>query len=462
MFCAIVGNHEDGHDFAASAVAAGASSLAVQRWLPLDVAQLKVPSTRAALGPLAAAFHGRPADELATVGVTGTNGKTTTTHLLEAALIASGRTTGLIGTVEYRCGAWSEPASLTTPEPSKLHGLLAQMRARGADSIVMEVSSQALDQHRVDGITFDVGIWLNLTEEHLDYHGTLEQYYASKALLFEPEHSRSGFVCIDDEWGHRLAAQATIPTVTFGRDPTADVHVEVLGTGLGGTDILLDIDGGVRLHAPVVGEVTANDIAAAYLAARSLGAEPNPVARGIATCSWVPGRFELVDAGQPFMVIVDYAHTPDALHRAIVTARELASPDGSVHLVVGCRGGKDRLKRQATGRAAAEADDPILTTDDPDGEDPAEIVNQMRLGTIDMPSDHVREEIDRRAAIRAAIEGAGAGDVVLITGRGHEQSRRLGARLEPFDDREVAALALAEVGYFDNPSAVVSRSSTGV
>jgi UDP-N-acetylmuramoyl-L-alanyl-D-glutamate--2,6-diaminopimelate ligase len=460
MFCAVPGDHVDGHDLAYDAVARGASCLAVQRWLPFDVPQVLVPSTRAALGTLAAALHGNPADAMALIGVTGTNGKTTTTHLLQSALDSSGRRSGLLGTVENRWGAWSEPSFLTTPEPPELHKLLARMRTHGVDSVAMEVSSQGLDQHRVNGLMFDVAVWLNLAEEHLDYHGTMEQYYASKALLLEPKRARRGLVCIDDEWGRRLASHATIPVVTFGRSPWADVQVDVLSATLDGTRVRLSgVDGGVELEAPVVGAITACDIAAAYLAARWLGAEPSAVARGIATCSWVPGRFERVDAGQPFMVIVDYAHTPDALERLIRTARSLTQPGGQIHLVLGCRGGKDRFKRPTTGRVVATADHPILTTDDPDGEDPAAIVDQVLVGVIDIPHDHIRVELDRRAAIRLAISSAAPGDVVLITGRGHERRRHLGSDVEYFDDRAVAAEALANAGFSPVLQAVPSSAS---
>lgn len=450
LFAAVVGERSDGHDHAAEAVARGATGLLVQRWLPLDVPQLRVPWTRGALGPLSAAAYGHPGRRLTLLGVTGTNGKTTTAHLARSALLAAGHACGLLGTVENRFGDWSEPSRLTTAEAPELQRLLARMTARGADSVVMEVSSQGLDQHRVDGIRYDVAVWLNLGTDHLDYHGTVEQYWAAKARLFTDELSRERVICVDSAWGRRLAHQVRERVTTFARTPgvAADVHVELVSSGLDGTQVVLHgAEEAVRLQAPVVGAVNADNVAAAYLAARRLGASPAQAAEGLRACSSIPGRFELVDAGQPFLVIVDYAHTPDAYGPLVATARRFTGPGGEVHLVVGCRGEKDRFKRPETGRVAVQADHPVFTTDSPGREDPRDIVAQMMAGVLALPHGHVRVILNRREAIHHAIATARRGDVILIAGRGHERTRRLRERAEQFDDRLVAAEALTVAGY---------------
>ncbi len=448
LFCAVRGTARDGHLFAEDAVAHGASALLVEHWLPLPVPQIRVPWARLAAGLAAAAVHGRPSAQMDVVGVTGTNGKTTTTYLLHAALGAGGRRPGMIGTVEVRWPGGSQPAGLTTPASTTLQRMLARMRDDGVDSVVLEASSQGLDQQRLTGTQFALGVFLNLGHDHLDYHGTVEHYYASKAILFEPDLSRHGLVCIDDEWGRRLAYQARIPVTTFGVSAGGDVRVEVLKTGLDGTRVrLVGVDGDPELAAPVIGAVNAANIAAAYLAARHLGVDPDAAAAGLAGCELVPGRFQLVDHGQPFLVVVDYAHTPDALAHLLRTARDLTAPGGRVHLVVGSRGGKDRMKRPLTGRVAGTADHPVITTDSPGNEDPAGIVEQIMVGTLDVPSGHVEAEPDRRRAIRHVVATAAPGDVVVITGRGHEPTRRVGDVNEAFDDREEAAEALRARGY---------------
>lgn len=448
LFCAVRGTARDGHGFAEEAVRRGASALLVERWLPLPVPQVRVLLSRPAAGLAAAEVYGHPSAAMDLVGVTGTNGKTTTAYLLQAALAAGGRRPGMIGTVEVRGPGWWQPARLTTPEATELQRLLARMRDAGADSAVLEASSQGLDQHRLAGTRFRLGVFLNLGAEHLDYHGTVEHYYAAKAALLDPTMSERGLVCVDDDWGRRLAYQAQIPVTTFGRTPHADVTVELLGTGLGGTRVrLCGIDEDPELEAPVVGAVNAGNLAAAYLSARHLGVDPAAAAGGLAGCEAVPGRFQLVESGQPFLVVIDYAHTPDALGHLLETGRALAAPDGRVHLVVGSRGGKDRMKRPLTGRVAASADHPVISTDSPGDENPGRIIDEILVGTLDVPRDHIEVEPDRRRAIRHVIESARAGDVVVITGRGHEPTRRIAGRTEGFDDRDEAAAALRACGY---------------
>ncbi|HZD66834.1 MAG TPA: UDP-N-acetylmuramoyl-L-alanyl-D-glutamate--2,6-diaminopimelate ligase, partial [Acidimicrobiales bacterium] len=358
LFCAVRGARVDGHTCAERAVERGAAALLVERWLDLDVPQLRVPNTRAALGPVAAAVYGRPSAALRTVGVTGTNGKTTVTWALAEAFAAAGWAPGLIGTIETRVVDRRQRAALTTPQPSELQATLATMAAEGVEALAMEVSSQALDQCRVDGICFDVAVFLGMAPEHLDYHGTMAHYYASKAALFDPARATLGVVRVDDEWGRRLAHQAAIPVTTFGTSPEAQVRVEEVSTGLWGTRCRLrgGPDGTVELASPLIGAYNATNLAATYLAARLLGVGRDEAVAGIGACEPVPGRFQPVDRGQPFLVVVDFAHTPDAMAVAVDTARSLVAPGGRVHVVFGCAGERDRLKRPTMGRAAARAD----------------------------------------------------------------------------------------------------------
>ncbi|MCL2728943.1 MAG: UDP-N-acetylmuramoyl-L-alanyl-D-glutamate--2,6-diaminopimelate ligase [Actinomycetia bacterium] len=448
LFCALPGAHYDGHDFAEAAVRAGARALLVQRFLDLDVPQLRVPSVRWAMGPVAAAVHGRPAERLALAGVTGTNGKTTTTYLLQAAFVASGWRSGLLGTVETRIGRqrWTSP--LTTLEAPDLHRVFARMRRDGVRAAAMEVSSHALDQHRVGGITFDVAVFTNLAAEHLDYHGTIEQYYYSKSLMFTEEHCRQALVCVDDEWGVRLASHGTVPMLTFGQSPRAQARITDVASDRHGVRIVLDCaDGAVELSTRTMGFCNATNLAAAYLAARALGVPPEAAIHGIGRCPAIPGRSEVVDLGQPFLVVVDYAHTPGALSAQIATARELTGPGGRVMVVVGCRGGRDRYKRPDVGRAAVDSDIAIFTSDSPGEEDPQAIVAAMMTGALGLPDRPVVVELDRVAAISRAIAMAGPGDVVLIVGRGHESTQYVAGHDLPLDDREQARAALMAHGW---------------
>ncbi|MGF1429035.1 UDP-N-acetylmuramoyl-L-alanyl-D-glutamate--2,6-diaminopimelate ligase [Kitasatospora sp. LaBMicrA B282] len=448
LFCAMPGARTDGHRHAAAAVAAGARALLVQRFLDLEIPQLRVPNVRWAIGPIAAALHGRPADGLAIAGVTGTNGKTTTSYLLHAAFVAAGWPAGQLGTVETRIGAHRWASALTTLEAPDLQRLFGRMRAAQLRAAAMEVSSHALDQHRIGGIVFDVGVFTNLSAEHLDYHGTMEQYYYSKSLLFLPERCRRALICVDDDWGARLAAQAQVPVLTFGHSERAQARITAAHCDRSGTWIRLDCaDGPVELSAPVLGACNTTNLAAAYLAARALRVPADRAVAGIAGCPPVPGRSEAVTAGQPFLVLVDYAHTPGALAQQLATCRDLLAPGGRVHLVVGSRGGRDRYKRPETGRAALAADTTVLTSDSPGDEDPRAIVEQMLAGGLGQSDGRVLVELDRAAAIRLAVGLAGPGDVVLVVGRGHETSQQVAGREVPFDDREQARAALAARGW---------------
>ncbi len=444
LFVARRGAQADGHRFVADAVAQGAAAVVAEHRQAAAIPQLVVPNTSAAVGPLAAAFYDHPSRRLAVVGVTGTNGKTTTCELVRAAIEATGRPAGQIGTIATRVGRQTEPATMTTPTPTELQRHLFRMVQAGVEAVAMEVSSHALDQYRVDGTEFAVGLFTNLDTEHLDYHGTLEQYWASKARLFEPGRCRTALVCVDSPWGQRLAHQARVPVVTFGAGPDAQVRYEVEDRGLAGSVVrLTGAHGTVTIPTQMVGAVNGPNVAGAYLAAREIGVPGATIVEALAACPRPPGRFELVDEGQPFLVVVDYAHTPEALASLVATARRCAAPGGRVRVVVGARGGRDRFKRPRTGAVAASAGPVVLTTDSPGSEDPWSIIEQLRLGTVEVPGADVAVEPDRRRAIAMAVEAAEPGDVVLIVGRGHEQVQHIGGHAIPLDDRQVAHAALS-------------------
>ncbi len=442
LFFALPGTRTDGHDHAGAAVAAGAIALVVERPLELGVAQLVVPSVRAAVGPISSVFYGRPSEELAVVAVTGTNGKTTTCALVRRCLTSAGLVAGQIGSVGTHFLGRSIATSLTTPQAPDVQWTLRQMVRSGVTAVAMEASSHGLDQRRMDGVRVDVGVFTNLTREHLDYHGTMERYLDAKARLFEPSRCRAALVCVDDEWGRELARRLEIPVTTFGQSPAADVCFSVEERGLDGIAVdLWGPEGAVRLESPLVGRVNGANVVAAYLATRSLGVSSDAARDGLATAPAPPGRFELVDAGQPFLVVVDYAHTPDALAALIATARRIAT--GRVTVVLGARGGRDKGKRPETGRVAASADRVLLTTDSPGEEPIADIIRALYRGALEAAtSSEVIVEPDRRAAIDRALDASEAGDVVLIVGRGHEQFQHIGSETVALDDREAARESL--------------------
>lgn len=422
LFCCLPGATADGHDFAAAAVDAGAVALVVERPVPLDVPQVVAADARSAMGHLAAALAGHPCRDLAMVGVTGTNGKTTTTHLIASILSAAGRPTGIIGTLS---------GVHTTPESPDLQRRLAEMRDGGDTAVAMEVSSHALALHRVAGCSFDVGVFTNLGRDHLDFHGTIERYFAAKAALFTPELCALGVVNADDVHGRLLIDTAPIPIVPFSADELTDVEVTASGHSYTWRGQAVSVRMGAHFNVM-------NSLAAAT-AATALGLDPDVVAAGLRDARPVPGRFEAVDAGQPFAVVVDYAHTPDGLREVLSTARQVA--DGARVLVVfGCGGDRDREKRPEMGRvAAAAADTVVVTSDNPRSEDPEAIIASILSGVTDDYRDTVVVvEVDRRRAIDTALRAARPGDVVVIAGKGHETSQTIGATVVPFDDRAVA------------------------
>ena len=439
LFFCVRGGQGDGHDFATSAVIRGATSLVLERWLPLDAVQVRVPSVRRAMGPISAAFHGDPAGRMTLVGVTGTNGKTTTTYLLEAVFRHAGRTPGVVGTTGVRIDGRSVPFPRTTPEAPDLQRLLAQMVDEGVNATALEVSSHGLHQHRVGGMRFDVAVFTNLTQDHLDYHASMEDYFEAKARLFAPEVSDVAVVNDDSEDGRRLAGR--IPTITYGVGEGADVRARDVETTRLGVSFRVD---GVQIRSPLRGSFNVENCLAALATARALQIDPDVAAAAIGTVRGVPGRVEPVEAGQDFLVLVDYAHTPDSLENVLAAARPLAG--GRLLVVFGCGGDRDRAKRPLMGTVAtSNADVTIVTSDNPRSEDPAAIIGEIEPGASAGGGAYVVEP-DRRTAIRLAMSEARAGDVVVIAGKGHETYQELADRTIAFDDREVAAEEIRALG----------------
>ena len=403
LFFCINGAHADGHELAPVAVEAGAVAVVVERHLDLELPQLLVPNVRAAIGPLAARFFGDPTQELDVAAVTGTNGKTTTAFLLRAILDEAGRRPALLTNIERRVGGEQRPVGLNTPEAIDLQRLLREMLDAGDHTCVMEATSIAGAMGRLASMRFAVLVFTNLTQDHLDFHGTMEEYYAAKRELFA--QAERAVVNVGDEWGARLAAE--LPAArTFTPDDELPFPVRLRG----------------RFNR-------ANALGAIW-AARELGVDEQAIARGLEQVHGVPGRFESVERGQPFAVIVDYAHTPDSLVNVLQAARGLG--DGRVTVVFGAGGDRDRDKRPLMGRAAAaNADRAIVTTDNPRSEDPAAIAEQVAEGRLEIV-------LDRRRAIAAALADAGPGDVVVIAGKGADTEMEIATGNIAFDDREVA------------------------
>lgn len=427
LFVAVSGARADGHDFVADAVAAGAVAVLGERRVDVDVPQVIVPDTRTVVGPVSAAFHGVPSARLAVVGVTGTNGKTTTVHLLQAVLRHVGRPTGMIGTLT---------GTRTTPEATDLQADLAERVAAGEQVVAMEVSSHSLAMHRVDGTRFAVAVFTNLSRDHLDFHRNMEAYFSAKARLFEPAFSEQAAVNLDDPHGRLLRDAAVVPTTGFGLDEVGRLELEVTRSRFRWRGEAVELGLGGRFNV-------ANALAAAT-AASLLGVADADIAAGLGAAAPVPGRFEVVDGGQPFAVVVDYAHTPDGLEQVLAAARAVAGV-ARVLVVFGCGGERDATKRPAMGRVAvAGADRVVLTSDNPRGEDPDAIMSAVRQGMGQTATLAV--ERDRRRAIALALGAARPGDVVVLAGKGHEVTQVFADRVEDFDDRQVAREELARLG----------------
>jgi UDP-N-acetylmuramoyl-L-alanyl-D-glutamate--2,6-diaminopimelate ligase len=438
LFCCVPGAVDDGHAYAAAAVEAGAAALLVERWIDdVSAPQVRVASVREAMGPVAAVVFGHPAESLSMAGITGTNGKTTTTYLLEAIWRAAGVRPGVIGTTGARVDGEPVPLARTTPEAPDLHRLLARMREAGVGAVAMEVSSHALAQHRVGGVTFDVAAFTNLSQDHLDFHPSMEDYFAAKASLFTSARAARAGVNNDDPWGRRLLEDPAVPTTTYGLDPGADLRATDVSSTVNGLAFTID---GVAFRSRLRGVFNVSNCLAAVAVAGTLGITLEVAARGLAAVEGVPGRVEPVDAGQDFLVVVDYAHTPDSIRSVLQAARPLAS--GRLIVVFGCGGDRDRDKRPLMGAAATSlADLTILTSDNPRSEDPLAIIADIEPGAQEGDGAYVVEP-DRRAAIGMAVEHAASGDVVVIAGKGHEPYQEIGDDTVPFDDRRVAHEAL--------------------
>lgn len=434
LFCCVPGDHVDGHDFAEAAASAGAAALLVDHEVAVDLPQLRVDDVRAAMAVASSFVAGDPSSDVVVIGVTGTNGKTTVTYLLDAILREAGRSVAVLGTL-------SGPR--TTPEAPDLQQWLAARRDEGTEVVAMEVSSHALALHRVDGTHFAAAIFTNLSRDHLDFHETMESYFEAKARLFTPELSARAVVNLDDPSGRLLRDTATIETTTYSLDDVDDLEVGRRGSTF--------VWRGQRVALPLGGRFNvANALAAAETAVVVLGIDPSIVARGLAQPPVIPGRFELVDEGQPFTVIVDYAHTPDGLDRLLEAAGEMAG-SGQVRVVFGCGGDRDATKRPAMGSvAAARADQVVLTADNSRSEDTAAIIEAVQRGTRQVADPRARDivvEPDRRAAIARILGDAAPDDVVVVAGKGHETTQTIGDEILPFDDREVAREVLRRAGF---------------
>jgi UDP-N-acetylmuramoyl-L-alanyl-D-glutamate--2,6-diaminopimelate ligase len=435
VFFCVRGMTRDGHDFAPDAIARGAAALVVDHPLGLGVPEVVVDDVRAAMAPAAAKLAGDPTAALQVVGITGTNGKTTSAFIVRALLEAAGRQTGLLGTVTSVIGGNQAPTVRTTPEAIDLQRTFAQMLDAGDECCAMEVSSHALELHRADAIHWAVAVFTNLTQDHLDFHPDMEAYFVAKRRLFEAG-PRAAVINVDDPYGRRLAAD--FDAVTIAIDHDADLRAHDVRFELTGSTFTVD---GLELRSPLPGRFNVLNVLGAVAVARALGIDDETIARAVPQAGRVPGRFEPVDEGQPFAVLVDYAHTPDSLENVLRAGRQLAR--ARVICVFGAGGDRDRGKRPEMGRIAGELTDvAIVTSDNPRSEDPEAIIAEVLAG---MKTAHTPAitEVDRRAAIDRAIGLAGEGDVVIIAGKGHEQGQEFAdGRKVPFDDVTVAREAL--------------------
>lgn len=438
LFCCIRGEHDDGHEFAAAAVEKGAVALLVDHPLPLPVPQVVVGAdeVRRVMAIASCRLWGEPSRALTTVGVTGTNGKTSVTHLLAAVLDAAGQPTTVIGTLS---------GTRTTPEAPDLQCQLAAALASSRQAAVVEVSSHALVQSRVHGTWFAAGVFTNLAHDHLDFHGSMDAYFAAKALLFENEHCAQAVVNRDDPWGRMLVERLRrrgMPVWTYSLDDAEDIRSDAQRTTFSWREkrVSMAMAGGFQV---------ANALAAATTAA-ALGVEADTIVAGLARARPIPGRFEVVvgPPSVPFTVVVDFAHTPDALAVALQSARAITGPGGRVLCVFGCGGDRDRAKRPDMGSvAAAGADLVVVTADNARGEDVRRIADDVMAGIGVEASRRTSVLLDRRAAIESAVSRSSSGDVVLVAGKGHERTLDIGGRSVPFDDRQVVAEAVAAAGY---------------
>ncbi len=455
LFFAIRGEKTDGNSFVSDAVARGAIAIASEQpipgTMPANFPWIQVADARKALAITAANYFGRPAGVLKLVGITGTNGKTTTAYLVDSILRAAGCEVGLFGTIGHRLVREARPAANTTPESLDLQGFLADVVRAGGTHAVLEASSHALAMDRLWGCPFAVAIFTNLTRDHLDYHKTFEEYFAAKRRLFEGTGAgapAAGVINVDDEYGKQLAGLAT-RTLTYSMDGRADITTRKPAISFSGIECTVETPAGkIEIRSQLVGRTNVYNILAAVGAGVALDLSREVIAAGVAQLTAVPGRFERIDAGQPFLVVVDYAHTDDALRNLLAAAKEL-NPDGRIITLFGCGGDRDRTKRPLMGEAAGRMSDiVVLTSDNPRSEDPLLIINDAIVG-VQRANAKFLVEPDRERAIEIAIDQARPGDIVLLAGKGHETTQVLRDRTIEFDDRQVARRILGRHGYGD-------------
>jgi UDP-N-acetylmuramoyl-L-alanyl-D-glutamate--2,6-diaminopimelate ligase len=453
LFVAIHGEKTDGNQYVAEAARRGAVAIISEQEnagaLPAGFPWIQVADARKALAISAANFYMRPAEVLKLIGVTGTNGKTTTSYLVDSILRAAGCEVGLLGTIAYRLVRETVPAPNTTPESLDLQKYLAEIVHAGGTHAVLEASSHALALNRLWGCPFAVAIFTNLTRDHLDYHKTFEEYFAAKRRLFEGTGAAApaaGVINRDDEYGLKLLGLAA-RTLTYGLEPGADITTRKPAFSSAGIEFVAETPAGkIEIRSKLVGRPNVYNILAAIGAGVALGLSPEVIGRGIAQLSAVPGRFERIDVGQPFLVVVDYAHTDDALRNLLATARDL-NPDGRILTLFGCGGDRDRTKRPLMGEAAGQASDiVVLTSDNPRSEDPLLIINDVIVG-VQRTKAKLFVEPDRQKAIERVLDEARSGDIVVLAGKGHETYQVLRDRTIEFDDREVARKVLRRHGF---------------
>jgi UDP-N-acetylmuramoyl-L-alanyl-D-glutamate--2,6-diaminopimelate ligase len=448
LFIALRGSSTDGHRFVSQAISNGAKVVVMEDdaalpdsyFMHTGVVKVVVSNTRAALAQMAARFYGHPADQLTMIGVTGTNGKSTTTHIVKEILESNGIRSGLIGTIYHLIGFDRVPATHTTPESLELQELLARMVGSGCNAAVMEVSSHALHQHRTDTISFDAAVFTNLTQDHLDYHGSMDEYFNAKKRLFDGLDSDAhAIVNIDDPWGERIVSSCRATVCTYGVDNMlANVRATNVKLSVNGTSFaILEDATEVEITSPLIGLFNVYNVLAAWATGRALGIDREMLHRAVEHVAGVPGRFQRVSSPFGWTAVVDYAHTPDALENVLNTLRTLVDRSAGARIITvfGCGGDRDRSKRPLMGRIASELSDRVIvTSDNPRTEDPDAIIDEVMAGVA---SATVACETDRRRAIEQALTMAQPGDVVLIAGKGHEDYQIIGTQRVPFDDRRV-------------------------
>lgn len=452
LFVAVKGERVDGHDYLHAAINQQVGAVVVERRGNVPVPTVLVRNSRLALGLLGSRFYGDPSTRLRVIGVTGTNGKTTTTYICKSLLESGTRRIGLVGTVAYVIGNQTIPASHTTPGAIELQRLFGRMAREGLDGVVMEVSSHALALDRTAGVEFDVAVFTNLTQDHLDFHGTMDNYFRAKLRLFHDvgaegqKQPKRAIINMDDPRGGAVRAVCSVPVWSYGIQNKADIRAEAVRLSSSGTTFHLATPAGsTTIESSLVGEHNVYNLMAAVGVALHEGMSLEQVRAGIGRVRHVPGRFERIEAGQDFTVVVDYAHTDDALTRLLTAAQALRT--GRIITVFGCGGDRDRTKRPKMGRVAVRFSDVVvLTSDNPRTEDPAAILTEVETGVKeglkDRPGVEYVMESDRRLAIEHAIRAARSGDMVLIAGKGHEDYQILGTTKHHFDDREVAREAV--------------------